>query len=222
MTAAGHGEPSLKAYVTAAPSWADYGPKMWAIAESAPRSDEAFDALLWITRHHMPFFDSGEERSDTLGRAVDALIRDHLDYIGDHLDARDVAEGFNYWNPMPAPHVDRIFSTLHERGRTREIRGRMGFILGRHRKAEADLAESIELRGSGPARTVELAIFAPSYIESLRRVGHRRLAEQAAALFEGQGRLRRRDLRQRRDPFRRDARDRRRPGIGRHPDPRHR
>ncbi len=181
---AGPGEPGVKAYTAAAPKWADYGPKMWAIAESAPRSPEAFDALLWIVRHHMPFFDSAEERSATIGRAVNDLIGDHLEYIGDHLDARDVAEGFNHWHPIPAPHIDRIFRALYKRGRTRDIRGRMGFMLAQHRKEEADLVESFEVRGADPAKRPEIAIFSPSYLESLRRAGHRRLAEEAAALFE--------------------------------------
>ena len=176
--------PGVKAYIATAPKWADFGPKMWAIAEAAPRSPDGFDALLWITRHHMPFFDSGEERAATLGRAVELLIRDHLDYIGDNLDDRKVAEGFNHWNPIPAPHIDRVFRALYERDRTRDIRGRMGFMLARHRKGEADLVESFEVRGSDPAQRFEIAIFAPSYLESLRRAGHRQLAEEAATLFE--------------------------------------
>ncbi len=178
------GEPGVNAYTAAAPKWADYGPKMWAIAETAPGTPEAFDALLWIVHHHMPLFDSGEERAATLGRAVDALVRDHLDSIGDHLDAREIVESFNHWRPMPAPAVDRIFRTLYERGRTRDIRGRMGFMLALHRKAEAEVAERFEARGADPARQFEFAIFVPSYLESLRRAGHRWLTQEAATLFE--------------------------------------
>jgi RNA polymerase sigma factor (sigma-70 family) len=181
---AGPGVPGVKAYIAAAPKWADYGPKMWAIAQATPGSPEAFDALLWIIHHHMPFFDSAEEWSATIGRAVDALIRDHLDFIGDHLDTREVAEAFNHWQPVPAPHIDRIFRTLYERGRTRDIRGKMGFALARHRKTEADLTEGFELRGADPARHFEFAIFTPSYLESLRRSGHRRITAEAETLFE--------------------------------------
>ena len=76
---------------------------MLAIAEAAPKSPEGFDALLWIVRHHFPFFDANEERASTLGKAVNMLIRDHLDYIDGHLDDRTVAEGFNHWNPIPEP-----------------------------------------------------------------------------------------------------------------------
>ena len=180
----GSGKPDLKAYFAASPKWSDFGPKMWAIAEAAPRSPEGFNALLWIVQHHMPFFDSAGERTALLARAVDALIGDHLEYIGDHLDDRDVAEGFNHWFPVPAPQIDRIFRTLHERGKTREIRGRMGLMLARYRKAEADLAESFNARGADPATRPEVAIFDPAYLDWLRKAGRGRLAEEAATTFE--------------------------------------
>jgi hypothetical protein len=156
---------------------------MWAIAESAPRSPDGFDALLWIVRP-MPFFDSYEERAATLARAVDALIADHLDSIGDHLSERKVVEAFNGWHPMPGPHADRIARALFERGKTREIRGRMGLLLARYRKAEADLIASFDARGADPDKRPEIALFAPSYLESLRNTGHRRLVEETAAAFE--------------------------------------
>ncbi len=182
-TAAGHAMPGVKAYMAVAPKWSDFGPKMWAIAEAEPRSPDGLDALLWIIRP-MPFFDSSEERSVTLARAVDALIADHLDYIGDHLSDRKVVEAFNAWHPMPGPHADRIARALLERGKTREIRGRMGLMLARYRKAEADLIASFDSRGADPDKRPEIALFAPSYLESLRKMGHRRLAEEAAAAFE--------------------------------------
>ncbi len=181
--AAGQGMPGVKAYIAAAPKWSDFGPKMWAIAEAAPRSPDGFDALLWIVRP-MPFFDSYEERSVTLARAVDALIADHLDYIGDHLSDRKVVEAFNAWHPMPGPHADRIARALLERGKTREIRARMGLMLARYRKAEADLIGSFDSRGADPAKRPEIAIFAPSYLESLRKTGYRGLVEEASAIFE--------------------------------------
>ena len=46
--AAGDGEAGEKAFLAAVPKWADFGPKMWALAEEAPGSSAAFDALLWI------------------------------------------------------------------------------------------------------------------------------------------------------------------------------
>ena len=182
--AAGPGEAGVKAYIAAAPKWADYGPRMWAIAEANPRSPDGFAALIWIVGHHIPFFDAAEERSAMLGRAVDLLIADHLDYLGDHAADRDVLEGFNRWSPVPNPHTERIFRALFERGRTRDIRGAMGLGLARLRKAEADLAESFEVRGSDPALRYEIPLFAPSYLDALRKAGHQRLAEEAATTFE--------------------------------------
>ena len=182
-TTAGQGVPGVRAYIEAAPKWADFGPKMWAIAEAAPQSPDGFDALLWIVRP-MPFFDSYEERSAMLARAVDALIADHLEDIGDHLSDRKIIEAFNGWYPMPGPHGDRICRALFERGKTREIRARMGLMLARYRKAEADLIGSFDVRGADPAKRFEIALFAPSYLNNLRQAGHRQLAEEAAATFE--------------------------------------
>ena len=182
--AAGREEAGVRAYIAAAPRWADFGPKMWRIAEDAPRSPEALDALLWIVGHDLPFFDAREEREAMLGRAVDALIRDHLDFIGQNLDARNVAEAFNHGSPMPAPHVDRLFRALHDRGRTREVRGRMGLALARHLKAEADLAESFAVRGTDPARRPEVAMWSPAYIEQLRSRGRAPFDAEAVAILE--------------------------------------
>ena len=182
--AAGQGEAGVKAYIAAAPKWADYGPRMWAIAEAAPRSPDGFAALLWITGHTVPFFDSGEERAATLGQAVDALIADHLDDLGDHLDDREVAAGMNHGSPIPAPHVDRLFRALFERGKTRAIRGRMGLVLARFSKAEADLAESFEVRGADPAARPEVAIFPESYLAHIRQAGPHPFVEESATILE--------------------------------------
>jgi RNA polymerase sigma factor (sigma-70 family) len=181
----GRNEAGLKAYIESAPKWADYGPKMWAFVEESPRGPEALDALLWILRRHMPFFDAREERSEMVKKAVDLLIRDHLDYLGGHLDARNVSEGFNHGSPMPAPHIDRLYRALHERGRTREARGRAGILLARHLKGEADLIQSFSLRGPDPERRPEVAMWAPSYLEWLLKEGRRdELRRESEAIFE--------------------------------------
>ena len=119
-----------------------------------------------------------------MGRAVDALIGDHLDFIGDHLQDRKISEAFNHWYPIPGPHGDRICRALFERGKTREIRGRMGLMLARFRKAEADLIGSFDVRGADPARRFEIALFAPAYLDGLRKAGHARLADEAVSTFE--------------------------------------
>ncbi len=180
---AGRGEAGFQAYIAASPKWADFGPKMWELAEGAPRSPTALDALLWIFRYHMPFFDAAEERAAMVGRAVDVMIRDHLDFIGDNLAARNVSDAFNNGSPMRAPHIDRLYRALYERGRTREIRGRMGLALARHLKGEADLAESLDVRGADPARRPEIVMWDPAYIDRLRREG-RDLDREAGTILE--------------------------------------
>ena len=160
---AGLGEPGVKAYIAAAPKWADYGPKMWEIADGLAPRPRSLRRPALDRPPPLPFFDSARSGAATLGRAVDALIRDHLDDIGDHLDARDSRRRLQPLAPdAGAACRPDLSGTLHERGRTRDIRGRMGLMLARHRKAEADLAESFEARGADPARRFEFAIFAPS------------------------------------------------------------
>jgi RNA polymerase sigma factor (sigma-70 family) len=182
--AAGPGEAGVRAYLAKAPKWADYGPKMWAIAESDPRHPDAYQALLWLVCHALQFFDAREERAATLGKAVDTLIRDHVDSISAHLAEREVAAAFNNGAPMPGPHVDRLFRALYERAPHRETRGRMGLALARHLKAEADLADSFALRGTDPECRLELAIWPPSYIERLRNADRVAMRRDAAAILE--------------------------------------
>ena len=88
---AGRGEIGLKAYLAKAPKWADFGPRFWALAESDPRSPAAFDALLWIVGQDYRFFDAGADRDAIASKAVDVLIRDHLDEIASNLASRNVA-----------------------------------------------------------------------------------------------------------------------------------
>ena len=212
----------LAVYTAIAPRWADYGPKMWKLAADTPRHPDAYEALLWIIGHPI-FFDAREERAATVGMAVDALIRDHLDAIAADLAARNVAKAFNMGSPMPGPHLDRLYRALYERSQSREARGRMGLNLARLLKAEADLAESLAARGTDPDRRAELAIWAPSYLARLRDRGHRRDPPRGRVdPRTGQGRLRRHQIPQRHGADRRNARDGRRSRAGRRPHPRRR
>ncbi len=182
--AVGMNSAGMRAYITAAPRWADFGPKMWEVVELAPRSPEALDALFWILAHHMPFFDEREERALLVGKSVDVLIRQHLNWIGENLASREVAEGFNKGSSMPAPHIARLYRALYEQGRTRETRGRMGLILARHLKTEANFAESFATSGSDPTHRPEVLMWAPSYLDELQRKGSHALNLEAEAVLE--------------------------------------
>ncbi len=182
--AAGKGEARVTADFAAAPRSADFGPRMWEIVQEAPRSPAAFDALLWIIGHSLRFHDDPSVRSVVLGNAVDALIRDHLDDVGDRLADRNVAEAFGMGGSIAAPHVDRLCRALFERGRTPETRGRMGLKLAQHIKAEAELVESLAVRGDDSSRRPELAIWGSDYLATLRRMGRDILARKADLIFE--------------------------------------
>ena len=102
--AAGTGEAGLKAYLSKAPKWADFGPRFWSLAESDPRSPAAFDALLWIIGHYFRFFDAGADRDATASKAIDVLLRDHAEEISSNLASRNVATA----STMAAPCRGRI------------------------------------------------------------------------------------------------------------------
>jgi RNA polymerase sigma factor (sigma-70 family) len=182
--APGQNSQGLESEIAAAPKWAEFGRKMWQIAAGAPRSPDGFNALLWIIQHQIGFFDNNEERAGTLDKAVDALIRDHLDFIAENLGERTIATAFNYGDPLPAPHVDRLYRALYERGKSRETRGRMGLLLARHLKGEAELVETFAARGTDPARRPEIAMWPRSYVEWLQKTGAESLRQQADAMFE--------------------------------------
>jgi RNA polymerase sigma factor (sigma-70 family) len=182
--ARGQDNQGLEAEIAAAPKWAEFGRKMWQIAVDAPRSPDGFNALLWIFQHQVGFFDNNEERAGTLDKAVDALIRDHLDFIALNLGERTIATAFNDGYPLPAPHVDRLYRALYEQGKSRETRGRMGLMLARHLKVQAELVESLTARGIDPARRPEIAMLATSYVEWLQKTGALALHQQAEAVFE--------------------------------------
>jgi thiol-disulfide isomerase/thioredoxin len=119
-----------------------------------------------------------------MGKAVDTLIRDHLDSISANLAERNVAAAFNNGAPIPGPHLDRLYRALFERGRERDSRGRMGLALARHLRAEANLADSLVVRGADPLRRYELAIWPPSYLDRLRATDRAAMKREAEALLE--------------------------------------
>ncbi len=181
--AVGPNAAGMKVYMEKAPKWAEFGPKMWKLAEDDPRSPAAFDALLWIVGPHA-LFDAWAERAETTSKAVDVLIQDHLDTIAANLAARNVAAAFNHGYPVPGPHIDRLYRALYERGRDRETRGHMGLALGRHLKAEADLAESFAARGTDRALRPEIMVFPPAYVERLARANRVAMKREAETILE--------------------------------------
>ncbi len=218
----GQNAAGVEAYKAAAPRWADYGRKMWKLAQENPRHPDAFEALLWLVGHPL-FFDAYEERAAIVGMAVDALIRDHLDAIAADLAARNVAKAFNMGHPFPGPHLDRLYRALYERSPSREARGRMGLNLARLLKEEAELADSFSVRGTDPRSRPELAIWPPSFIARIRNGRPRRDPPRGRIdPRTGQGRVRGREIPQRHGADERHARHDRRPRAGRRPQPRNR
>jgi RNA polymerase sigma factor (sigma-70 family) len=169
---AGKAEPneaSVRAYIAAYPKWADCGLKMWRLAQDSPRNNEAFEALIWLVEQGPRFFDAPADRDAIMSQVVDALIRDHLETIAEHLTDRNVVMALNVSNELPTPYRERLLLALFERGRDRPTRGRMGLALGRYLKAEADCVERLTRPGADSRRPWDLYFLAPALVDQLRK-----------------------------------------------------
>jgi RNA polymerase sigma factor (sigma-70 family) len=89
--------------------------------------------------------------------------------------------------PVAAADLGRLEAVeivLAELARLPDACRRMGLALACQLKAEADMAESLAARGSDPNRRPELAMWAPSYIEGLRRADTHAIRREAEAILE--------------------------------------
>jgi len=178
------GEANVLAFIASYPKWRDYGPKMWRLAQDSPRHPAAFDALIWLVEHGHRFIDSLAERDAVMSEVVDALIRDHLESIAEHLTDRNVAMALNVGGDLPARFRERLLRALFERGRDRDTRGRMGLALGRYLKAEADFVETLARRAAGLQRRIELLFLDPAFVDQLRKADHAAIARRAEEALE--------------------------------------
>jgi len=178
------GEANARAYIAGYPKWGDYGPKMWRLAQDSPRHNAAFDALIWLVAEGPRFFDDRTQRDGLISRAVDALIRDHLKTIAEHLTDRNVAIALNMGEQLPMPYRQRLLRALHEHGRDRETRGRMGLALGRYLKAEADYVERLIRPGAEMLSRLELILLEPAFVDQLRKADSQAIARRAEDVLE--------------------------------------
>ncbi len=137
----------MQAYIAAYPKWNGAGLSMWKLAQSNPRHQAAFNALIWLVEQGPRFFDSRPERDAVVSQVVDVLIRDHLETIAGHLADGNVTMALSRGEPLPAASRERLLRALFTRGRDRITRGRMGLALGRYLAAEADCVERLTRGG---------------------------------------------------------------------------
>jgi RNA polymerase sigma factor (sigma-70 family) len=178
-SAGGPAKGGYEAWVAAYPKWADQGRKIWELGRDNPRHPAGFDALLWVVEHGPRFYDAAEERDAALAGTVDVLVRERLDDIATDLGRREVSHAFgSASNPMPGPHLDRLFRALFEKARSREARGRSGLLLARYLKNESRLIERF------PRIGVERDWYGPAYIDRLNASGRPALDGEAGELLE--------------------------------------
>ncbi len=170
---------SVQAYIAAYPKWPDAGRSMWKLAQTYPRHQAAFNALIWLVEQGPRFFDSRQERDAVLSQVVDVLIRDHLETIADHLADRNVAMALSMGETLPAASRERLLRALFERGRDRITRGRMGLALGRYLASLADCVERLTRRGPDSRRPWELLFLDPAVAEELRKADRQAISRQA-------------------------------------------
>jgi RNA polymerase sigma factor (sigma-70 family) len=178
------GEGDVQAYIAAYPKWHDIGLKMWRLAQSYPRHQAAFEALIWLVEQGPRFFDSRQERDAVMSQVVDALIRDHLKTIAEHLADRNVAMALNMGESLPAAYRERLLRALFERGRDRTTRGLMGLALGRYLENEAGFVERLNRPGADSGRRWELIFLDPAFVDQLRKADRQAIARQAEEVLE--------------------------------------
>ena len=115
---------------------------------------------------------------------VDALIRDHLETIAEHLADRNVAMALNMGEQLPGSYRERLLRALFERGRDRQTRGRMGLTLGRYLKALADCVERLTRPGADSRHPWELMFLDPAYVDQLRKADRQAIAHQAEDILK--------------------------------------
>jgi peroxiredoxin len=174
------GEENVRAYIAAYPRWNDHGMKMWRLAQDAPRHPAAFNALIWLVEQGPRFFDAQTERDATMSEVVDALIRDHLETIAEHLTDRNVALALNMGEQLPAPYRERLLRALHERCRDRPTRGRMGLALGRYLKATADCIARLSRSAADSRRAWDVYFLEPGFLAKLRNADRAAIEGMAA------------------------------------------
>jgi hypothetical protein len=176
-------ESSISAFIEAYPKWQVYGTKMWELAQRSPRHRAAFDALIWLVEHGPHFFDDKARRDHEMSKAVDVLIRDHLDTIEAHLTDANVVRALNMGEQLPSPYRERLLRTLFEKGRDRETRGRMGLALGRYLKAEAECIERLTHSDASTSKPWDLLFLDTAFAAQLRKMDRVAIAKMADDMF---------------------------------------
>jgi peroxiredoxin len=107
------------------------------------------------------------------------LIHDHLGTIAEHFTDRNVAMALNMGEQLPMPYRERLLRALHDRGRDRQTRGRMGLALGRYLKAEADFIERLTRPGAENRPRMDVVLLDPAFVERLRKTDHDAIVRRA-------------------------------------------
>jgi RNA polymerase sigma factor (sigma-70 family) len=178
------GKFEVQAFIAAYPRWADYGLKMWLLAQDSPHHKAAFDALIWLVEQGPRFFDAKAERDAVMSQVVDALIHNHLETIAERLTDRNVTMALNMGEQLPTPYRERLLRALFEHGRDRQTRGRMGLALGRYLEAEADFVERLTRLGADPRRPWDLFFLEPAFVEQLRKVDREAIEHKSEDVLE--------------------------------------
>jgi RNA polymerase sigma factor (sigma-70 family) len=178
------GAERVQPYIAAYPKWGDYGPKMWRLAQDSPRYQAAFDALIWLVEHGPHFFDAKAERDAVMSQVVDTLIRDHLGTTAEHLTDRNVVMALDMGDRLPTPYRERLLRALFERGRDRLTRGRLGLLLGRYLKSEADCITRLTRPEADSRRPWDLYFLEPAFVEQLRKADRSAIEHEAEAVLE--------------------------------------
>lgn len=157
----------------------DYYGRLLALAEAHPEDDAAVDALVWIVATSTNGYDDFKERGVRIKRAMEILVRDHLDdpRVG-QLCLRLVAGA--------APLRDGFLQTIHARSTDRRIKGRACLALGEFLLAKSETVSRLKGASGGEVmrRVKAESPHRLPYYEELLREDPGVLARQGEQLLE--------------------------------------
>ncbi len=178
-------------YKTSYPDPADYSRRFVDLAASDPTDPAARDALVWVLTRclHSRLDSSTPLFAEHVGRAVDQLILHHSDDL-------NVARLSLLLSSSQSADFDRLFTSLYERSKTREVKGTACLVLARHLNGKGKLVNRLrgeetpfrlpyEETDESGKKTTKLGepLFRPAYEAHLRALDPDALDREAERLF---------------------------------------
>jgi peroxiredoxin len=172
------------------PDTVDYSRRFVDLAASDPTDPAARDALIWVLMQCRSSISIKNPLAEQVGRAVELLVRHYSDDLS-------VTRATLLISEHQSPPLNRLFNSLFDLSKTREVKGTACLVLARnllnraslvnrlHREKQPFRISSEEIDESGKTTTrLSEPLFEAAYETELRALGPDALKREADRLFE--------------------------------------